>query len=114
MSLVSDISVPEADNIMIIGPFDSSGSLYYNYSQLPKEYHVASMECKHKRNGPCIISLNCCLGVRGKALFSAYAVVGIRSSKISLGDGVSTERTAFTEDMNTSISKNHTRNTEKK
>jgi len=34
-----------------------------------------------------------------KALFSAYAVVGIRSSKITLGDGVPTDRTAFTEKL---------------
>ncbi len=64
---------------MIIGPFDSSGSLYYNYSQLPKEYHVASMECK--------------------ALFFAYEAVGIRSFKILLYDGVPTDKIAFTEKL---------------
>ena len=53
---------------------------------------------KHKRNGPCLISLNHCLGVR-KALFSAYAAVGIRSFKILLGDGVPTDKTAFTEKL---------------
>ncbi len=35
----------------------------------------------------------------GLSLFSAYAVVGIRSSKIPLGDGVPTDRTAFTEKL---------------
>ena len=51
---------------------------------------------KHKRNGPCIISLNCCLGVR-QSPFLRLCVVGIRSTKILLGDGVPTDKTAFTE-----------------
>ena len=36
---------------------------------------------KHKRNGPCIISLNCCLGVRQNPFLTAYAIVGTRSFK---------------------------------
>ena len=53
---------------------------------------------KHKRNGPCIISLNCCLGVR-QSPFLRLCVVGIRSTKILLGDGVPTDKTAFTEKL---------------
>ena len=53
---------------------------------------------KHKRNGPCIISLNCCLGVM-QSPFLRLCVVGIRSTKILLGDGVPTDKTAFTEKL---------------
>ena len=52
---------------------------------------------KHKRNGPCIISLNCCLGVRQSPFLTAYAIVGTRSFKILLYDGVPTNKIAFTE-----------------
>lgn len=77
---ISDNSVPEADNIMIIGPFDSSGSLYYNYSQLPKEYHVASMEemeCIIKEHRcvdfPVYTSVNSC--VIGLPVISGFVVI---------------------------------------
>ena len=53
---------------------------------------------KRKRNGPCIISLNFCLGVR-QSPFLRLCVVGIRSTKILLGDGVPTDKTAFTEKL---------------
>ncbi len=53
---------------------------------------------KHKRNGLCIISLNCCLGVR-QSPFLRLCVVGIRSTKILLGDGVPTDKIAFTENL---------------
>ena len=53
---------------------------------------------KHKRNGLCLISLNCCLGVR-QSPFLRLCVVGIRSTKILLGDGVPTDKTAFTEKL---------------
>ena len=50
---------------------------------------------KHKRNGPCIISLNCCLGVRQSPFLrlcgSRYTFV-----QTCLGDGVPTDKTAFT------------------
>ncbi len=52
---------------------------------------------KRKRNGPCIISLNCCLGVRQSPFLTAYAIVGTRSFKILLYDGVPTNKIAFTE-----------------
>ena len=50
---------------------------------------------KHKRNGPCIISLNCCLGVMQSPFLrlcgSRYTFV-----QTCLGDGVPTDKTAFT------------------
>ncbi len=56
---------------------------------------------KHKRNGLCVISLKrlCSSQAWRKALFSAYAVGGTRSFKILLGDGVPTDKTAFTEKL---------------
>ena len=56
---------------------------------------------KHKRYGLRVISLKrlCSSQAWRKALFSAYAVGGIRSFKIHLYDGVPTDKAAFTEKL---------------
>ncbi len=84
---------------MIIGPFDSSGSLYYNYSQLPKEYHVASMEWKAQKKWALHHQSKLLFRRERQSPFLRLCVVGIRSPKILLGDGVPTDKIAFTEKL---------------
>ena len=54
---------------------------------------------KHKRNGPCLISLNCCLGVRQSPFLRLCDSRHTFVQNLLLGDGVPTNKAAFTEKL---------------